>query len=753
MISVKISLTSALVAACLLLFGAPGSTYNSYDEKRGNWEDNATWNGSNAPASYTNGDVFNIKGTVIINSDISTSSKIAINIESGDTLIVDANLNLQANDNSFIDIAVADNGVLIVLGSLSTGNNLDVATSGKVLILGDVTTGNGALVDNSGDMYVVGSQTPALPVTGDPIGGLDELLANEPDLISLIESQFPEYINKIKPILYAISNGNWSSTSVWSEDGTTPCGCIPSSTDEIIIDGYTVTLDIDAQITKLKLTNAASSASTSLILNTAKTLTVNNSVTIANNQTASEIVSIQANGTSVLDINGDLHFEGSADETAIVYLNESSMLDVAASITNNMYGNIHRSENATIVYSAFNDPNTIYGNTGNVAITYDNITISSGATYTVSGIAKIGGVLTLTNGYVVTDAANMLVLQDGATVAGGSDASFVDGPMRRIGSTSFIFPVGSNGVYAPIGIDLESATTSTYTAQYFASAPSDRDKRSGLDQLSAAEYWDIHKDAGVGAYVTLYFFDAERSGVLDPSKLVLAHWNSLDATWENKGMTASASNYIRSELMTSFSPVTTGGSEGALPVELTRFSAIIENSAVRLSWSTASETNNNYFTVERSIDGKTFVAIKTIDGRGTTSETTHYNVVDNNPDKGIVYYRLKQTDFDGSSSYSYVVSVSVPDAVKQIDAKIFPSVVQKGETVNVGIINGEFNNTSLSVSVIDSKGKMLQYECFVAAKGHNSYVLNLNNTIDPGLYFVRLKSGDVLYTQRLIIKE
>jgi hypothetical protein len=89
-----------------------------------------------------------------------------------------------------------------------------------------------------------------------------------------------------------------------------------------------------------------------------------------------------------------------------------------------------------------------------------------------------------------------------------------------------------------------------------------------------------------------------------------------------------------------------------LPVELLSFRAAKEEGGILLSWSTASEINNDHFTVERSTDNLSWKALVEIPGAGTTSATTNYRAIDERPLFGINYYRLKQTDFDGRSGYT-----------------------------------------------------------------------------------------------------
>ena len=97
--------------------------------------------------------------------------------------------------------------------------------------------------------------------------------------------------------------------------------------------------------------------------------------------------------------------------------------------------------------------------------------------------------------------------------------------------------------------------------------------------------------------------------------------------------------------------------DSPLPIELLSFNATLKNSEVELKWSTASETNNDYFTIERATDVEHFEPILTHDGKGTSKELNHYSVVDSSPLYGRSYYRLKQTDFDGKFTYSELKTI------------------------------------------------------------------------------------------------
>ncbi len=93
------------------------------------------------------------------------------------------------------------------------------------------------------------------------------------------------------------------------------------------------------------------------------------------------------------------------------------------------------------------------------------------------------------------------------------------------------------------------------------------------------------------------------------------------------------------------------GSEAPVPVELTSFTAEESNNSVVIRWATATETNNKGFEVQKKVSNG-FVNIGFVEGNGTTVEKNNYQFIDNSTESGVVTYRLKQVDFDGTFSYS-----------------------------------------------------------------------------------------------------
>lgn len=99
--------------------------------------------------------------------------------------------------------------------------------------------------------------------------------------------------------------------------------------------------------------------------------------------------------------------------------------------------------------------------------------------------------------------------------------------------------------------------------------------------------------------------------------------------------------------------------------------ATIKNKQSHISWSVASQVNNSHYFIEYSVDGRSYSEIGKVEGHGNTSETKHYTYIHESPSIGINFYRIKQVDYDGKSSYSDVVSVMYK--TDGSDVRIYPN--------------------------------------------------------------------------------
>jgi hypothetical protein len=103
-----------------------------------------------------------------------------------------------------------------------------------------------------------------------------------------------------------------------------------------------------------------------------------------------------------------------------------------------------------------------------------------------------------------------------------------------------------------------------------------------------------------------------------------------------------------------------------LPIELISFEGISKNTYNYLFWKTASEYNNDYFTIEKTLDGINFTPIANINGAGNSNMVLNYDYIDYNIINTITYYRLKQTDYDGKYEYSNIIGLDNTKKVRLV---------------------------------------------------------------------------------------
>lgn len=190
--------------------------------------------------------------------------------------------------------------------------------------------------------------------------------------------------------------------------------------------------------------------------------------------------------------------------------------------------------------------------------------------------------------------------------------------------------------------------------------------------------------------------------------------------------------------------VAAGGADeaGTLPVELIFFSVSSDDKSVEVSWATASETNNDYFTVERSKDGVVYEEIATIQGAGNSIEKLAYDYLDNNPLVGQSYYRLRQTDFDGTTE------VFAPKAVyhsKVRDLTVFPNPA--GVTDMLTIQTGADADEDIELAIYSNAGQLVKSETV-----NGSGAVTIQNDLKAGFYMLQVKSGQVVISTRLVIQ-
>lgn len=178
-----------------------------------------------------------------------------------------------------------------------------------------------------------------------------------------------------------------------------------------------------------------------------------------------------------------------------------------------------------------------------------------------------------------------------------------------------------------------------------------------------------------------------------------------------------------------------------LPIELLSFNAVAERETTLLQWQTASETDNDYFTLQRSFDGRNWVDIGTVPGAGNSSSTLFYDFSDFDPQTGINYYRLKQTDFNGEYSYSAIKSVRFEEEGGTFG--IYPNPATDIVNISLPLDIDE----QLIYTIRSMEGKVVQQQVLQRPTIQTSI-------LPTGIYILELHttSGKPMGFQKMIIK-
>jgi hypothetical protein len=309
------------------------------------------------------------------------------------------------------------------------------------------------------------------------------------------------------------------------------------------------------------------------------------------------------------------------------------------------------------------------------------ILLASGVTLSQpTSITTTAGRLILTAGRLITT-TNLITIGAGAAVSpvGGAANRYVDGPVKKIGNTAFIFPTGDFSTlskWARIAITAPSLATDEFTAEYIFVNPHTAVGSvygSGITDISYKEYWRLTRAAGTSTpSVTLYWelgtTVAAGSGIFSLAAADLHVAEHYSGQWNDHGSGGTTGTTTTGTITTGIVPLFTTGTimpftlmgpnnVNPLPIELITFNGTLTSEGNRLNWITSSETNNDHFEIERSKNGEDFIYLGSIDGQGSSSSNTEYNYLDVKPETDINYYRLKQVDFNGSYTYTNIIAI------------------------------------------------------------------------------------------------
>ncbi len=362
--------------------------------------------------------------------------------------------------------------------------------------------------------------------------------------------------------------------------------------------------------------------------------------------------------------------------------------------------------------------------------------------------------LTLSNGYLTTDAGNLLVLNSTATATvansiGGvpqSNSPYVNGPMNKVGNTAFIFPVGfaPNGC-VPIGIaNSTGAVTDIFQAQYIHSSAValGNTYTAGLVHVSGCDYWQLNRLTGSATLdITGYWNTNNPCGfgnyVTSPANVVLAHFNGV--SWDSfggSGVGSNATGSVTWATVSTFSPFSLGtdlSGVNPLPIKLDYFTAVKENGYNTLTWKAECSSTSDSFVVERSSDGISFTGIYGVKVYDPSDCSVPFTYNDHTSSGTKVYYRLRMTDVDGSISYSQIILILNNANELQI-FKMQPNPVQGSEAAWLSITSSYA--TTADIVILSIEGREMRRQTIRVQAGATTISLQTDG-LASGMYVLR----------------
>jgi hypothetical protein len=393
-----------------------------------------------------------------------------------------------------------------------------------------------------------------------------------------------------------------------------------------------------------------------------------------------------------------------------------------------------------------------------------NLTVDNSAGVTLTGDVSIvpGGVLTLANGSIATG-SNLLSIN--STDAG----ALVPGSGKIVGTVSRAIAPGSTGTYAffganafvvPGGIDNPGTIVATV---YPNTNPANLSPAADTSEIAKRYYSFFGTDVGPGFTYTvrLSYEPSEVRGA--EANYVL--WGIGGGAWQNLGSAGPAdtvNNWVAQTGLTAFGGFAIAENSSSLPTLIDSFNAVQHEGStnVDVTWSTASETNNQGFYVQRSRSSTAAFADlpgSFVPGAGSSSSPLSYGWTDQNGAPGTYFYRLRQVDLSGTVRYSQAVEVVV-----QITTGIETSGVPDGFSLAQNYPNPFNPATRIQFSVAETKhttlvvydilGKEVATLFAEPAQAGTRYTVTFDGSSRPsGTYFCRLVSGGKTTIRKMVL--
>lgn len=436
----------------------------------------------------------------------------------------------------------------------------------------------------------------------------------------------------------------------------------------------------------------------------------------------------------------------------------------------------HTHNNGTVVFNGTSQQ------TINSAASFGNITFNNSNGAILSDDLNVDNVGTFTDGVVDPNGNNVLFTSTASTV-GGNNNSFVNGTVTKSGSANFKFPTGmivnreigagvnQYSVYGGIEFAPVAGTPNTDVTYHFDQPPYDWWEHGGnmdatLHHVSDREYWNIVSTSDIGNVKTYWTDNSHANGTpclhgmcpnnipsgFSMNDISLSCWHN--TMWKDLGVDATTGAHdggtmsARDPLPTGSKGnqiVTYGSRTGStpLPVELIDFRASCIDNYISLLWETSAEINNDYFEIQKSKDCKMWNPIGKVIGAGNSNSTNYYSFDDLDIDNNVVYYRLKQVDFDGTFKYSDFIKIECKNLTAP-EIIFYPNPFN--DNLNISIDN--WPEEFIRIEMYDMMGRKIDEFIFEDVKYSYHTYIDLGH-LPPAVYLFRIVNKENIINRKV----
>lgn len=372
---------------------------------------------------------------------------------------------------------------------------------------------------------------------------------------------------------------------------------------------------------------------------------------------------------------------------------------------------------------------------------------------------RVKNSLTFNNGKITLGNYDLGIGSQGTTgnISGYSSSSFVitngSGSLNQynIGTgarETVFYPVGAtSSSYTPVSLIVSGPTTTDNYKCNVKTGVTEGTNGVSVPTRVVSRTWDIKEGTEGGSnvqFIPEWNASEELTG-FDRSACSVSYF-LIGTWWETNGAApaSTGSRYSRSSgTMTSLCPLRVSNYGIALPVKLIDFTGSCDGTNILLQWNTASEQNNDYFTIEKSVTGENFITAGTVNALSSNNAVKSYSFSD--PSGEFKIFRLSQTDYNGTTTYNKIISVEGCD------------VVDKLKLVNFLTLSGNLTlqlyspkETTAGLTLYDCSGKKVFESSVSFQQGTNE--THLNSNLGPGVYLLNLETDRDRITSKFLAK-